>query len=101
MIKGKPGKRLVFGIMDKRLDFSAVRGYLQTLAAQDGHAIGLTKETSSLFESKLSCSVGYFPLNRKLDDCGSRRGVFGKVNKKVLDHFGLYFDVYICELELE
>ena len=97
---GKMGKRLVFGIMDKKLDFSPVKGYLQTLAAEDGFTVGLAKEPSDLFESELSCAVVYVPMNEK-NDCGFRCGVFGKVKKDVLDRFGLDFDVYLCELRLE
>lgn len=99
--RGKPGKRLVFGVMDKKLDFSSVKGYLQTLAAQEGFTVGLTKEPSGLFENELSCSVSYYLKNGKMNECGLKRGVFGKVKKDVLDRFGLDFDVYLCELELE
>ena len=29
------------------------------------------------------------------------KGVFGKINSKILNEFGLGFPVFICELEIE
>jgi phenylalanyl-tRNA synthetase beta chain len=88
----RSGKKLVFGIMDKRLDFSSIRGYLQTLAAERRMAFELRKIPSDLFGSELSCSI--FSGNDEI-------GVLGKVSKDVLERFGLEFDVYVCELKLE
>ena len=84
-------KRLVFGIRDKELQFSDVRGYLQTLANERGFEFTLNKSKNSLFEEETSCSV--VVNNRDI-------GVFGKVKKEALEKFGLGFDVYICELIL-
>ncbi len=101
--KGKLGKRLVFGIIDKKLDFSSVKGYLQTLAAQitakPGVTFELTRQASDLFESELSCSCSIFSSNE--GKTKAIPGVFGKVRKDVANRFGLDFDVYLCELELE
>ncbi|MEW6035804.1 MAG: phenylalanine--tRNA ligase subunit beta [Candidatus Micrarchaeota archaeon] len=82
-------KRLVFGVMDKNLDFSAVRGFLQTLAFEKGFDFTLSKEKMKAFDANLSCTV--VSKGRKI-------GVFGKADKAVLEKLGLPFDVYLCEL---
>jgi phenylalanyl-tRNA synthetase beta chain len=84
-------KRLVFGIMDKKLGFSDMRGYLQTLAAEQRFDFTLEKERMEIFDNDLSCSI---------KSKGKRIGIFGKVSKEVLAKFGLEFDVFLCELEL-
>jgi len=89
--KGKQGKKLIFGVMDKRLDFSNVRGYLQTLGVEMGWEITLEKTPLAIFEPETSCLV----LNR-----GKRIGVLGKVDGRILDKYGLSFDVYVCELDV-
>jgi phenylalanyl-tRNA synthetase beta chain len=89
--KGRQGTRLVFGIMDKKIDFSAVRGCLQTLAAAQGIDFRLEKSGVESFEPDTSCAV----LSG-----GKQIGVLGKARKGVLGRFGLDFDVYICELDL-
>lgn len=87
---GKTARRLVFGIMDKRLEFADVRGYLQTLASEKGIEFVLEKTKHHVFEPEISATV-------KVGE--KKRGVFGKVNKVVLEKFGIGFDAYICELE--
>jgi phenylalanyl-tRNA synthetase beta chain len=87
----KTRKKLVFGVMDKKIEFSDARGYLQTLASEKGREFSLEKKASKVFEPGLSCAIA---------SNGKDIGVFGKVGRGVLDKFGLGFDVYICELEL-
>jgi phenylalanyl-tRNA synthetase beta chain len=85
------GKRMVFGVMDKKLGFSDVRGYLQTLAASVGLRFSLSKRKEGLFDEETSCVV--------VSD-EKEIGVFGKVKKESLEKFGLGFDVYLCELRV-
>ena len=87
----KTKKKLVFGVMDKKIDFTEVRGYLQTLAIENGFEFELNMKENRVFDSEMSCSI-----NIKKKECG----VFGKINKKILDKLGLEFEVYVCELEL-
>ncbi len=84
-------KKLVFGVMDKTVKFSDVRGYLQTLGRELGLEISLEKSEGKLFEEEISCKV----LNK-----GKEIGIFGKVKPTVLDKFGLGFEVYVCEMEI-
>jgi len=84
-------KRLVFGVVDKKLEFADVRGYLQMLAAERGFEFALEKRKNKMFDDEISCTV--------IAD-GKKAGMFGKVSKAVLDSVGISFDVYICELEL-
>jgi len=83
------GKRLVFGLMDRKLDFSSVRGYLQTLAFEKEFEFTLEKKDQKVFDKEISCAI----VSK-----GQEIGVFGKVGKSVLDELGLEFEVYICEL---
>jgi phenylalanyl-tRNA synthetase beta chain len=87
----RTARRLVFGVVDKRLEFSDVRSHLQTLAAEAGFEFALTKVESQIFEGDISCAVMV---------SGKAIGIFGKVRKEVLGKFGLGFDSYICELQL-
>ncbi|MFN7991508.1 MAG: phenylalanine--tRNA ligase subunit beta [Candidatus Micrarchaeia archaeon] len=89
--KGKTSTRLIFGIMDKKVDFSAFRGYLQTLMAERGLGFTFEKKTGKAFEHDTSC---------KVISMGKNIGVFGKVDEKVLETKGIGFDVFICELEV-
>ncbi|MFH0737333.1 MAG: phenylalanine--tRNA ligase subunit beta [Candidatus Micrarchaeota archaeon] len=84
-------KRLIFGIMDKELEFSSVRGYLQTIAAERGFSFALQKKKAKAFDPGLSCAV--------LVD-GKEKGVFGKISSELLQKEGLEFQVYVCELWL-
>lgn len=92
LIQGKETRRnLVFGIMDKNIQFSEARGYLQTLARESGIGLSLEKKNHPVFDKETSCVV----RNGKKDI-----GIFGKVSKEVLEKFGLGFDVYLCELRM-
>jgi phenylalanyl-tRNA synthetase beta chain len=83
-------RRLIFGVMDKKIEFSDVRGYLQTLTRELGLSFTLDKKENVLFD-EISCVVV---------SEGKEIGIFGKVRRSVLEKFGLAFDVYLCELEL-
>jgi phenylalanyl-tRNA synthetase beta chain len=84
-------RNLIFGIMDKKVKFSDARGHLQTLARELGLVLNLEKKKHPLFEDDISCIV---------NDGKKEIGIFGKVDKGVLEKFGLDFDVYVCELKL-
>ncbi|VVC04441.1 Phenylalanine--tRNA ligase beta subunit [Candidatus Bilamarchaeum dharawalense] len=86
----KTTKKLVFGVVDKKLDFSEVRGYLQTLASECGFEFKLNKKPNKVFESELSCVI--LVKNKEI-------GVFGKIKKEILSGLGLENEVYVCELE--
>jgi len=85
-------KKIIFGVMDKEVVFSDFRGELQTVASELGVDFVLMKKEIPIFENEMSCVVvsGKHEL-----------GVFGKVKKGVLDSFGINFDVYLCELDIE
>jgi phenylalanyl-tRNA synthetase beta subunit len=82
-------RRIIFGLMNKNVEFSEMRGYLQTLARERGFHFDLIKRKNILFEDETSCIV---------KSEGKDIGIFGKTRKKVLEKFGLEFDVYLCEL---
>ena len=84
-------KRLIFGVMDKNIRFSDVRGHLQTLGLENGFEFSLVKKDVELFEPDISCGV----LSK-----GKEVGIFGNVKVEVLSKFGLDFQVYLCELEI-
>jgi len=88
---GSDRKRVIFGVMDKVVDFSDARGYLQTLAAEAGFEFVLEKKEMGLFEPDISCAV----VSK-----GKMVGIFGKIKPAVMGGFGLSFEVYLCELEL-
>jgi len=89
---GKTKKKLCFGISDRDLDFSAARGYLQTAAKELGWKYSLKTKKNELMEHPFSAAV---VVDRK------ERGVFGKIDMKVLGGFGLSFPVFVCEMEIE
>jgi phenylalanyl-tRNA synthetase beta chain len=84
-------KRLVFGVMDKKIEFSEVRGYLQTFGFESGFDFHLVKKKMPIFEDEFSCVI--MLKEREV-------GVFGKVNRKILERLGLGFEVYICEIKI-
>lgn len=87
----KTTKRIIFGVMDKKVDFSLVRGYLQTLSVEQGFEFKFNKKQMKVFESEFSLGV-----------CvgGKEIGVFGKVNNEILGRLGVETDIYLCELEI-
>ncbi len=84
-------KRLIFGVMDRKVEFSDMRGYLQTLATEAGFDFVLEKKKMDLFEQDVSCVVA---------SKGKELGILGKVRAEVMNRFGLGFEAYLCELEL-
>lgn len=89
---GKTKKKLCFGVSDKTLDFSGARSYLQTVFKELGWEYELKSKKDISMEEPYSASV--IIDNRE-------RGVFGKINSKISDIFGLKFPVFICEIEVE
>lgn len=82
-------RRFIFGVMGKDVDFSVVRGYLQTLFTELGMQLELRKQPNNLFDKEVSSIV----FNK-----GRNHGVFGKVNKDVLRKFLLEdYDVFLGE----
>jgi len=88
---GKSSKRLVFGIMDKKIEFAEARGCLQTLAFEKRFEFTLEKKPQKAFDPEVSCKV----MSK-----GREIGVFGKINGSLLGKLGLAFEVYICELAI-
>lgn len=84
-------RNLVFGVMDNDIQFSRARGYLQTLSRELGLEMSLEKKEHPVFDKEISCVV---------KDGKKDIGIFGKLDKKVLEKFGIGFDVYVCELRL-
>lgn len=85
-------ERLVFGVMDREVQFSGFRGYLQTLAFEKGFEFELRKKQDGAFEPGMSCAVV---------SGGKEIGSFGKASKEVLGRFGISFDVFLCEIVLK
>jgi phenylalanyl-tRNA synthetase beta chain len=85
------GSDFVFGIMDKKVDFSSARGYLQSVAQEMGLGFELRREDNGLFDSSMSCAI--------MKGEG-KVGIFGKVKKEILEKFGIGFEVFICEIRL-
>jgi phenylalanyl-tRNA synthetase beta chain len=88
---GKQEKRLIFSMMDRKIEFSDFRGYLQTLAFEMGFDFELKKIKDKVFEPGVAGIVV---------SGGKEIGVFGRVEPGVLGEFGIGFDVYICELKV-
>jgi phenylalanyl-tRNA synthetase beta chain len=87
----KSTNRLVFGLMDKKIEFAEARGVLQTLCYEKGIEFSLVKKQTQIFDPEISCTVV---------SGGKDIGIFGKISKGVLDKMGLGFDVYLCELRV-
>jgi len=87
----KETEKIVFGIMDRNVDYSDARGYLQTLMNERGLKFDLEKTTSPAFDKERSADV---LVN------GKKIGVFGKIERTLLVGYGIDFDVYACELGL-
>lgn len=89
-----PGQvwRVGFGVMDKEVGFSQMRGYLQTLLAEQGVK----------FELQPLQSSAYLDIRHsgEIWTGGTRRGVVGRVLPEFLGRRQLQFEVYIGELDL-
>ncbi len=85
-------KRLVFGIMDRKVEYSAAKGHLQSLIGECGKELSLGKTTHPAFDPARAGAV--FIGNKKI-------GVFGKIKDEILKQQRLEFEVYACELDAE
>ena len=85
-------KGLVFGMVDKKIEFSDARGVLQTLMRELGLEFELKKGDSKVYDPEMSGEIIVK---------GKDVGVFGKINNKTLEMFSLEFPVYLCEINLD
>ncbi len=90
--KGGGKKKLCFGVCDRKLEFSDARGYLQTFMKEAGLNYELRERKDKMMEPPYSASV---LIN------GKERGVFGRINKKIAEGFGLEYPVFVLELGLD
>lgn len=89
---GKREKKMfAFAVMDKTVEFSGVRGVLQTIAAEEGFSFELGKKAAKIFDPETSCAI-------MMD--GKENGVLGKVSKEAMAERGLEFEAYICCFEV-
>ncbi len=81
--------RVGIAVMDKRLDFSEFRSYLQTFFFEIGKSFELRKKDIEFFDKEISAEI-----------CvdGKPIGIVGRVKKEHVEKIG--FDVFIAELVL-
>jgi len=84
-------KKVAFGCSDRNIEFSEFRGILQSLMKELKFDFELKSEECVLFGQEI-CAGVYVK--------GKRIGLIGKVNKRIMNEFGLEFPIYLCELEL-
>lgn len=89
-IKNK--KKLIFGVMDNKVEFSEFRGYLQTFALENKIEFELESTKKKPFEDQICAKI---KINNK------ERGIIGKISKEVIEALKLEFQIMICEIELE
>ncbi|MDO8554562.1 MAG: phenylalanine--tRNA ligase subunit beta [Candidatus Micrarchaeota archaeon] len=87
---GQTKKQLIFAIIDKKLEFADVRGYLQTLINELDLKVELKKEGYKSLVDKSSCSIY---VN------GKKAGYFGEISTSVKSNFKLEFPAFVCVLE--
>jgi phenylalanyl-tRNA synthetase beta chain len=86
----KMDNALIFGVMDKKVEFSDVRGYLQTLMNEQNKEFELKKShENDCFDNSRSGEI--YVNNYKI-------GKIGKIKKELLDKYGLEFEIYLCEI---
>ena len=85
-------KKLVFGIMDRKVEYSAAKGHLQILVGECGGELTLGKTTHPAFDQTRAGAV--FIRNKK-------GGIFGKIRDEILKQQRLEFEVYACELDVD
>jgi len=91
-VKEMTAQRLVFGIMDKQVRFSDAKGFLQTLMKEKGLEFELVKSEHPAYEPDKSGDIV----------AGKRKiGTFGRIKDEILKQYGLEFEVYACELEID
>ena len=91
IVGGEEEVHLCFAMVDKGLEFSVVRGSLQTIINGLGEQFELKETKNGFFESPYSSDI---IIN------GKKRGVFGKLKKEVGDGFGFEFPVFLCEISI-
>jgi phenylalanyl-tRNA synthetase beta chain len=89
---GKERKKLIFGVMDRELEYSDMKGYLQAMMKEQDAAFSLERTSNPAFDPGRSGDV----LVK-----GKRIGTFGRVRQEILKQYRLDFEVYACELEME
>lgn len=88
----KMTKKLAFAIMDKKINFSICRGYLQTLLKESEIGFELVSGNTGWLDN---VEGGKVVLKKE-----NKAGYFGKVDSGVLLKHGIEFAVYACEIEL-
>ncbi|MBI5046497.1 phenylalanine--tRNA ligase subunit beta [Candidatus Micrarchaeota archaeon] len=83
------GRRFCFGLMDRKIEFSDFKGYLQTIGLETGQLFELVREENKLFDKDISCSIR---LRGKII------GVIGKIDSDVLNKYGIEFEVYLVQI---
>ena len=84
-------KKLCFGIVDKKLEFSEARGYLQTMMNGIGVDFELVKTENKVFGAD---EAGDIVVDGKVN------GVFGRVSPEVLSRFRVDFEAFVCEIDV-
>ena len=80
---------LCFAVIDRGLEFSVVRGNLQTIINELGGEFELKEIRNKFFEP---------PYSTEILLGGKKKGIFGKLNKGIGNNFGFEFPVYVCEM---
>lgn len=86
----KTKEKIVISIVNQKIEFSEIRGYLQTLFYELDKKFDLEKTKIEVFEDN-SCII---KINNK--NCGK----IGKVKKEICEKKGIVNEVYICEFEI-
>ncbi len=90
-------KRLVFGVMDREVEYSTAKGYLQTLMKELGAPeFRLAGTKNRAFDAERSGDVVLGKSGKEM-----KIGTFGKIDSKLLELCGIGFEVYACELDVE
>jgi phenylalanyl-tRNA synthetase beta chain len=84
-------KKLCFGIMDEKIEFTEAKSYLQTLLKELKLRYNIEKGDFVGFSSDKNC---------KIFVDGKEIGIFGEISEKVKKVFDLKHEIYICELRL-
>ncbi|MDD5022547.1 MAG: phenylalanine--tRNA ligase subunit beta [Candidatus ainarchaeum sp.] len=84
-------KRVVFSIMDNKVDFNNIRGVVQVLFEELGRELKIN-----------NCILESFEKGRggEIIENGGKIGVVGEISKKVLEEHGINFNVVYCEVEI-
>lgn len=88
----KNKKKLIFGIMDKEVEFSKFRGYLQTLAREMNFEFELKQTALRPFDKEVCAQI---EIDR------NKRGIIGKISQESLNKRKIDFQIIVCEINLE